>query len=80
MIEPKRVDVKHKDFTKVLDTIKDNTTQVQTNKPAYNIIVINSASGQKRIRTELSLTDWLKLQELKPKNKKKPQTKKKKRK
>jgi hypothetical protein len=79
MIEPKRIDVKHKDFTKVLDTIKDNTTQVETNKPAYNIIVINSASGQKRIKTHLSLEDWMKLQELKPKNKK-PQTKKKKRK
>jgi hypothetical protein len=79
MNEPKRVDIKHKDFIKVLDAIEDNSTQVQTNKPAYNIIVINSASGQKRIKTHLSLEDWMKLQELKPKNKK-PQTKKKKRK
>jgi penicillin V acylase-like amidase (Ntn superfamily) len=80
MNELKRLDIKHKDLSKQLEVIKDNTTQVMTNKPAYNIIVINSASGQKRIRTNLSLVDWLKVQDLKPKNKKKPQTKKKKRK
>jgi hypothetical protein len=80
MNEPQRVEIKHKYLSKQLDNIKENTTQLQTNKPAYNIIIINSASGQKRIKTELSLVDWLKLQELKPKNKKKPQTKKKKRK
>jgi penicillin V acylase-like amidase (Ntn superfamily) len=79
MNELKRVDIKHKDLSKQLEVIKDNTTQVMTNKPAYNIIVINSASGQKRIRTNLSLVDWLKVQDLKPKNKK-PQSKKKKRK
>jgi penicillin V acylase-like amidase (Ntn superfamily) len=79
MNELKRVDIKHKDLSKQLEVIKDNTTQVMTNKPAYNIIVINSASGQKRIKTELSLVDWLKVQDLKPKNKK-PQSKKKKRK
>jgi hypothetical protein len=79
MNEPQRAGIKHKDLSRQLDTIKENTTQVQTNKPAYNIIVINSASGQKRIKTHLSLADWLKVQDLKPKNKK-PQPKKKKRK
>jgi hypothetical protein len=79
MNEPQRVEIKHKYLSKQLDAIKDNTTQLRTNKPAYNIIIINSASGQKRIKTLLSFDDWMKMQELTKKNKK-PQTKKKKRK
>ena len=79
MNEVKRVDVSHKYLTNQLHSIKNNTTQLRTNKPAYNIIIINSASGQKRIKTHLSFDDWMKLQELTKKNKK-PQTKKKKRK
>jgi hypothetical protein len=51
-----------------LELLTDTTIKEQT--PAFNVIHINSPMGKKIIKTELSLEQFLALNQLKPKVKK----------
>lgn len=61
--------------TEIIEGLEAVGITVKMKEEGYNLIYVNTQFGIKKIKTTLSLQDWLKEQQMKPKQ----QTKKKKR-
>jgi hypothetical protein len=46
------------------------SAKIKEREPSFNLIYLNTKAGQIKIKTNLSLKDWLKSQNLKPKKRK----------